>query len=419
MIVTAWAALIVVSMLILAEVCVTCAFLTKLLRFRPVALNEASLPSAAVVLSVRGPDPCLEGTLRNLLDQDYPCFTIHVVVDSPEDAALDLIRAVVRENNTDRIAVTFLRQPKTTCSLKCSALVQAVGDLMSERDVIAFIDGDAQPHRSWLRELVAPLSDPAVGVSTGNRWYRPPDAAWGSLVRYYWNAAAVVQVWLNGIVWAGSMAMRSEVIRNTNLPQAWSRALSVDATVYQQIRDHDYGVRFVPGVILVNSESITLTAFIRWVQRQLVAAKSCRPGWIIIAVHAFSLTVSQLLPVAAAAWAAVVGRGGVAALCVAVLVAYWMVSLAAASCLEWAVRRVVSSYGGPRKWLTPAKLGKMFPAMLLTHAAYAYALAKALFRRRVSWRGVEYEIRGRGEVRLISYQPFAHTADAGPDRSVI
>jgi cellulose synthase/poly-beta-1,6-N-acetylglucosamine synthase-like glycosyltransferase len=63
--------------------------------------------------------------------------------------------------------------------------------------VLAVIDADAVPHRWWLRDLVAPLSDPRVGVATGNRWYMPEHANWGSLVRYLWNVGAVVQVWFN------------------------------------------------------------------------------------------------------------------------------------------------------------------------------------------------------------------------------
>jgi hypothetical protein len=37
--------------------------------------------------------------------------------------------------------------------------------------VFAFIDTDAAIHASWLADLVDPLGDPALGATTGFRWY--------------------------------------------------------------------------------------------------------------------------------------------------------------------------------------------------------------------------------------------------------
>ena len=45
----------------------------------------------------------------------------------------------------------------------------------------------------------------------------------------------------------------------------------MDATVTRKMREHKYRVHFVPGVLLVNTETISLGKFLRWVQRQLIA----------------------------------------------------------------------------------------------------------------------------------------------------
>ena len=199
----------------------------KLARYRRVPVDSCSLPATAVILCVRGPDPCLRETIRALIYQDYPDFSIHIVLDSATDVALDDITAVIQEEQAENVNICFLQEARSSCSLKCSALIEALEALEEGNEVLAFIDGDARPHRTWLRELVEPLGDPAVGVSTGNRWYMPARANWGALVRFFWNSGAIVHMWLTGFAWAGSMALRSEVTRKLGLRDAWSRALSV------------------------------------------------------------------------------------------------------------------------------------------------------------------------------------------------
>ena len=56
-----------------------------------------------------------------------------------------------------------------------------------------------------------------MGVASGNRWYMPAEATAGSLVRYLWNAAAVVQMYWYGIAWGGSLAFKTKLLREAGL----------------------------------------------------------------------------------------------------------------------------------------------------------------------------------------------------------
>ena len=148
----------------------------KLRRGWPAPVADSKLPKAGVVISLRGADAGLQNCLRGLLDQDYPDYNVEIVVDSERDPAWQIAQAAIREAAVRKTrgerakgrALVF-RQP--TCSLKCSALIQAVGEFDESHAVIAFCDADVVPHCTWLRELVGPLLDPAVGATTGNRWY--------------------------------------------------------------------------------------------------------------------------------------------------------------------------------------------------------------------------------------------------------
>ncbi len=405
--------------IVLIQSGVAVAFMRQLWRFQRRRGCDESLPRAAIVMSVRGTDPQLAETIERLLYQDYPHYVIHIIADGEKDPAVEVIRGVIQRRGATNVSISFLRGRKTTCSLKCQALAQAIGELDDDCEVVAFIDGDALPYPAWLRDLVRPLSDTRVGVTTGNRWYAPATAHWGSLVRYFWNAGAIVQVWMNGIVWAGSMAMRTEVIREIGLVDGWGRALSVDATVGRLLHKHGYGVSFVPGVMLVNTESITLGRFMSWVQRQLVAAKSSGGGWIMVGLHTFALTAIQLVSFSLLVGGLVTGDHVVAGISGAALALFWGSSLVTTVTIEWLVRRVVRSYDGESRWLDGTKVAMLPLALILTYLVFPCLFVGASFRRKVAWRGIQYEILGGRAVRMIAYRPIGAVADMDANASVI
>jgi cellulose synthase/poly-beta-1,6-N-acetylglucosamine synthase-like glycosyltransferase len=155
--------------------------------FRPAdpPLPEDRLPSAVVILPLRGADPSLRDCLCGLLAQDYPRYSIRIIIDSPDDPAWDLAREVLSEGHRRDVDVRLsgLERPCDTCSLKISAQLQAVAELDDSVEVVALIDADAVPPRDWLRTLVTPLADPRVGAVSGMRWYAPERPTWGALVR--------------------------------------------------------------------------------------------------------------------------------------------------------------------------------------------------------------------------------------------
>lgn len=407
------------GVLALGQCLAVAAFSWNMLRHRATTDSEHSLPKAAVILALRGPDPFLDNCLRQLLAQRYPDYTVFLIVDNDEDPVLHDIDRVLAETHADNIVVSVLENRYETCSLKCSALIQAVQDLDESYEVVAFLDGDASPHPTWLSDLVYPIIDSNIAVTYGNRWYVPSDHDWGSWVRYCWNVGAVVQVWLNGITWAGSMAMRADTIEKIGLLDAWRGALSVDATVHRQLHEHKRRVKFVPSVMMVNREDIALPQFIRWVQRQLVAAKSCGTGWLLVGLHALNLAGTQLLALAMLIAGCLTHNSLIITLSAIGLAMYWGSSFLSIAATEWTIRRKVRENGEDIRWSFWSSTIQLWLAMLLTQIVYPFALSSALFRRRVSWRGVEYEIRGVGDILMRNYHPYSAAQDNSMSESVI
>lgn len=381
-------------------------FIAALAAPAPPPLADDDCPHATVILCLRGLDPFLDRCVAATLDQDYPRFDVRIVVDHQDDPTLGAVRNWLASHPFPNVRVELLEERRDTCSLKCSSLTQTVGRLGPEVEFIAQLDADTIPHRGWLRELATALADPAVGAATGNRWYAPATANWGSLVRYLWNAAAVVQMYWYQIAWGGTLAVKTKVIREAGLLQSWQNSLCEDTMLYSKLRSKGYRLRFVPSLMMVNRESCDVRSFTRWVTRQLLTARLYHPGWIAVVGHALLTTV---VPILAAIWAAwqfghgAIGETGACLLCLGIyqlllfpLIA-WM-----ERCMRVLARRRGESLG---EW-NPGLLLKLWAAVLLTQAVYSRAILQALLLRRIEWRGVEYRIGGPWKIEMIAYQPY-------------
>ncbi len=283
---------------------------------------------------------------------------------------------------------------------------EAVDQLDPSYEVIAFLDGDAPPHRGWLRELVEPLADPAIGVTTGNRWYTPDQVSWGSMVRYFWNAGAIVQVWLNGIIWAGSMALRRNVVDQIDLVASWRKSLSVDGTVVRRLKAAKLRAQFIPSVIMPNREDITIKSFTPWSERQLVAARSSGAGWAVVLFHAFAIGLCVFAPVVIALVGAVMRDWQITLLGVAAFVAYWGGAALSTTAIELGMKSVLRRNQVSGRWIGSRALLYYFPSLVLSHFVYFKALAGATVRKQVSWRGIEYRIASVNDVQMVEYRPY-------------
>ena len=372
---------------------------------QPTIAFSKPFPKAAVVMSLRGSDPFLCENLSTILDLDYPDFKLFVIVDSEQDSAMQDAEQV-RQSAPDRVEVMTLQRKLSTCSLKCSALSEAVEQLGPEYGVVAFIDGDVSPHRQWLRDLVQPLSDPAVGVSTGNRWYTPEVASWGAMVRYFWNTGAVVQVWLNGITWGGSMAMRRDTIDSTHILAEWRRSLVDDGAVVRQMRTYGYQVAFVPNAIMPNRENIRVASFITWSERQLVAAKSAASGWGVIILHALVISSCMIAPSIIFCLAVLLADKQFLIAGLFPLFTYWVSAVASTIAVEIGMQRSLRDNGIHSKWINGRVIWMYLPALVLSHLVYLRALVGACRIKKLSWRGIEYLLLDGHNVKMVRYIPF-------------
>jgi len=365
------------------------------------------LPKSAVILALRGPDPKLQDTLHALMSQDYPDFRVYVVVDSEQDPVLKDVVAIQNSCDKDRLAVSVLRNPSLSCSLKCSSLIQAVHELDSDIEIVAFIDGDAVPHKTWLLELVLPLVKGEADVSGGNRWYLPPNAGPGTMARYFWNAAYLTGMHAQGTPWAGTMAFYRKTIAQIGLLEAWSNAMSVDATLHRCMRAHGLQFKLVESLIMPNREDISLPEFHRWVTRQMAvirysASATARMAEIQVGIL---LVLHTLLPLCAVASFAV-GAPGLGIVSISLLAGYWLVCSLRMILVERSMRASFRRRGEPANWMTLRSLLMWYPSVPLVHYVIGTGVILALRLQQVNWRGISYKLGSNGVVSMVSYHPY-------------
>ncbi|MEM9413349.1 MAG: glycosyltransferase family 2 protein, partial [Planctomycetota bacterium] len=258
-------------------------------------LSDKDCRPAAVIVCVRGIDPSLRHCIDALSQQDYPDYVVHIVVDHVNDPSHKILNELAKKSSQFQIHI--LEDQFETCSLKCSSLIHAYSKLSSDTEIIAHLDTDTVPNTHWLRLLATELNDSEVGAVCGVRWYRPQKSNPGSLVRQIWNAAAVVQMFWYDIAWGGSMALKREVVVQTDLLERWKHALCEDTMLSQVLSGTPFQFRYVLHQIIENDETTTVSTLVSWITRQLITARLYHPQWHLVAAHGLitSLTSTAAL----------------------------------------------------------------------------------------------------------------------------
>ncbi|MDB9371864.1 glycosyltransferase [Nodularia sphaerocarpa] len=368
--------------------------------------EDELLPKAVIILALRGADPFLGDCIRALLDQNYPQYDLHIVVDSQKDPAWDVVNKTIQQTGATHFQVSPLIVRHNTCGLKCSALVQAICALDDSYQVVAFIDADVIAHPNWLRELVVPLADKRIGASTGNRWYVPPSEQWGSLVRYVYNTASVVSMYLHKYPWGGSMAMKLSNLRKAQLLDIWMQSLCDDAPVHKALHKIGLKVKFVPTVIMVNREDCDLGQCLRFIQRQLFMPKLYHPKWMLFFVQVFVPSLALAIAIGLMLISLIRGDFVAASVFGGGFFGYILVMALLITLLEQGVQQLLWEYNKPMKGFSFQFLVKLLLAVPLAQLISTLATASIIVKRNIQWRGIVYQVKHPFDIRLIEYKPY-------------
>ncbi len=129
----------------------------------PSGLPERSLPPISILKPLKGIDPQIWEAFCSHCEQDYPKFQLIFGVSDPEDPAIELVRKLQEKFPTRQIDLLVCQRDLGT-NRKLSTLAQMLPT--ARHEILLVNDSDIRVAPDYLRRVVAPLADDAVGMVT-------------------------------------------------------------------------------------------------------------------------------------------------------------------------------------------------------------------------------------------------------------
>lgn len=355
-------------------------------------------PFVTIIAPCRGLDDGLAENLGALLEQDYPDYEVIFVVDDKDDPSVSVIKEI---SGKDAKAAKLIVAPKaTTCAQKIENLRAAVLHADERSEVFAFADSDARPQRNWLRYLVAPLEDSSTGAATGYRWFISKGSTFASEMRSAWNASIASALGPNttsNFCWGGATAIRRTTFDALGMRERWRGALSDDFAMTRAVKDAGLKIVFVPQALTPTVETCSLSELIEFTTRQMKIVRVCEPKLWLMTLFGSGLFNSVMI---AAFLIVVLSRTNdlKVAAALSTLLLVFVFSTGKAWLRLKAVKMALRSHEHEiEKQFLPQNT-----LWLLTGLLFFYNSVAALFSRRITWRGITYELKSPTETVIIA-----------------
>jgi ceramide glucosyltransferase len=179
--------------------------------------NNLSWPFVTVLKPLHGLEPMLERNLESFFRQDYPQFEIIFGARHQDDPALKIVQALRDRYPQVQTTVVLSGEPEYP-NAKVFALEKMVSSAGGSYWVIT--DSDVCVKPDCLRQVVAPLLDPAVGVVTCLYRGMPAGGVWSILealgMSVELSSGVLVAKMLEGMRFAlgPTMATRKDIIQS-------------------------------------------------------------------------------------------------------------------------------------------------------------------------------------------------------------
>lgn len=220
-------------------------------------------PRTLVIVPCRGHDLTLRLNLRSIASQDYPNYDALVVVDSRKEPAY----AYARELGINAIISEYKAKRS---SGKVLAILTALKKFR-KYDAYVIADSDITVKGNWLGELLKPLADRRIGISTSYAKFIPKGGFW-SKVKSVWGLVGegLMENRRTRFGWGGSLAFRRsladrELIR---MMENSRYSISDDICITRRAEQLGLGIAYVPGVQPEVASDESMGRFIEWANRQ-------------------------------------------------------------------------------------------------------------------------------------------------------
>ncbi len=359
---------------------------------------EDYAPFVSVIAPSRGLEPGLAENFKALLTQDYPEYELIFVFDRDNDRALTLVKNQLALARVETKIV--IAGPATDTGQKVHNLRESLPHVSDKSEVLVFVDTDARPGVDWLRELVAPLVDERVGASSGYRWFVPLRGGLASQLRSVWNASVASALGSDtskNFCWGGSTAIRRSVFDRLNVRERWRGSVSDDFTLTRVLKEAKLPIHFTPNCLIASVGDCDFRELVEFSTRQIKITRVYAPQlWKPLLLGSWLFTI--------------VFFGGILLLVIRILLGHQFIILAGILLIVF----LLGAIKGFIRWrvvgIPLREYQNELNRNLLAHVflwpfaslLYLYNAMVAAFSRRISWRGISYELKSPNEAVIIS-----------------
>ena len=261
-------------------------FLRRARRFS----RGGTLPPVTVLKPLKGPGVELYENLASFCRQSYPSYQIVFGVEDPHDPAVAVVQRLRREF-PDCDIVLAVGVGRGT-NRKVANLEHMMPH--ARHDVLVMSDSDIRVRPDYLRTLVGPLADPAVGLTTclyrGRGNFGLPSVIESLFINTDFVPNALVAQWVQPFRYAfgASIAVRREALERIGGFAAIADYLADDYQLGRRVADAGYGLVLLPYVVETVLDSVTLRDVWRHQVRWARTYRVCQPvGWFCsVVTHA-------------------------------------------------------------------------------------------------------------------------------------
>ena len=347
-------------------------------------------PFVSVIAPGRGVEPGLADNLRPLLMQEYPRYEVLFVFDAADDPAVQVVEQI--SGGFSRMARTIIAGPATDSGQKVHNLRVAVTHIDAKSEVLVFVDTDARPAKNWLAQLVAPLADETLGASSGYRWFVPVRGGFASRLRGVWNASIASALGADttkNFCWGGSTAIHRATFERLGVSERWRGTVSDDFTITRVLKEAKLPVHFTPNCLVPSVGDCDLHELFEFTTRQVKITR----------VYASHLWLPLLL--------------GSALFVIAFFGGLILIGFHPRSFAVYVFPLVIFTLGAAKSFIRFRAVSSVVRTSRSDLAAhiflwpiasllYLYNCIVAGFSRRISWRGITYELKSPNEAVIIS-----------------
>jgi ceramide glucosyltransferase len=243
-------------------------------------------PPVSVIKPVKGVDQSASGNFRGFCEQDYPSdYEVVFCVEGRDDTSVPVIERVIEEY-PDRDVRLIFSDPEDARSVgKLKNMI--AGYAHSSYEVIVFSDSDAQVPPNFLRETVACLEIPEVGLGFGAPAYVGARDWAAALMAFSANpfvlrlASMCLFRAFDGAV-GTTMVVRREAIERVGGLERFGRHITDDLPLGRALREEGYHIHLLKQPACVSHPHYTFGRWWTQMHRWLVTIRCYWPNNFLI-----------------------------------------------------------------------------------------------------------------------------------------